>query len=433
MDYDNAVKQLYARGFGVRADLARITALTELLDHPERNYPSIHVSGTNGKSSVTRMIAAILGGHGIATGAYTSPHLQSPRERFLIAAPTLEQISKNDFSSTHEYLLPFAEIVENDRGETVTYFEMTTAMAFEWMAAKTVGAGVFEVGMGGEWDATNLIQAEVAILTHIDVDHRKFLGETPVANAREKVGIIKKGATVVTAEQDPGVLEVIGTKVAEQGAALLMPGKHFDLWADSPAVGGRLVTISGTQARYQDLFLPLHGSHQAANLVLAVAAAEAFLGRALDEKTLSDSISRITSPGRLEVVHRGPLVVLDGAHNPDAARNLGNALRESFGDLPITFVVSIFEDKDWEGFLLPLLPFADRMIFTRHTSDRKTEDPESLAGFANTAGVEATIAPTLREALDAAIPLTPEEEMIVVTGSLHAVGEARDHLLGPLD
>lgn len=437
LTYPDAVKVLEARGFGIRAELGRIEALAELLDHPERTYPTVHIAGTNGKSSTARMIAAVLAAHGLKTGVYTSPHLQSPRERFALVGPSdgelaSDLMSPEGFAGALGYLLPFVEMVEAQRGETVTYFELTTAMAFEWMAQEAVAAGVYECGLGGSWDATNVIESEVAVLTHIAVDHERFLGSTSVENAREKVGIVGPGAEVVSANQDPDVLAVIEAKVREAGASLLLSGREFHVRSDAPAVGGRVVVVEGRRDFYAELFLPLYGAHQARNLALAIAACEAFLDRPLEGEALSAGLALLTSPGRMEVVRREPLVVLDGAHNPDAAAVLGSALEETFGERRRTFVVAIFQDKDVDGILERLLPYADRVIFTRIGGERPSADPERLAASAATRGLEVEVAPSLPEAVDRAISLSLADEVVVVTGSLHGVGEIRGHLLGPL-
>lgn len=426
MDYAGALRALEAvgaeAGFGVRPDLSRIRALAELLGNPQDSFDSIQVAGTNGKSSTTRMIAAILGAHGLHTGFYTSPHLQSPRERFGLsglgpAGPVSEMISKEAFAQTFDYLSLFVEKLENETGKSVTYFETTTAMAFTWMADVPVAAGVFEAGMGGAWDATNLVSGSVAVLTHIGVDHAEFLGATPLANATEKVGIIKPGAAVISAEQDRDVVELMNRTA---GARVKYLGRNFEIVSDEPALGGRFASVRGLFANYEDLILPLFGSHQSRNLALAIAACEAFLGRALNGSALTEALGIITSPGRMEILGRRPLVVIDGAHNPGGAAALAEALGQSFPRTKLTLVAGISEGKDSEGILKHLLPLADRVIFTRAAHPRSA-DPSSLP----TLGHEVEIIEPALLALEAARSEASEGDMILVAGSLFLAGEAR--------
>lgn len=433
--YTEAVANLDARGFGIKADLGRIGAISEMLDDPQLTYPTIHVAGTNGKSTTTRMIGSILAAHGIRSGIYTSPHLQTVLERFVTVALVVadlvtSQIGQDEFAAVFSYLLPFVQSVESVRDEQVTYFEFLTAMAFEWMSDDAVGAGVFETGLGGRWDATNLIQSSVSVLTHIDVDHRRLLGATPVENAREKAGIIEAGSTVVSAVQNDDVGGVIQDACGFHGARLVLMGRDVHLVDDQQAVGGRVVGVAGIYATYGGLMVPLLGSHQARNAALAVVACEAFIGHALDPDAISKGLDSVRSPGRLEVVGRDPLVVLDGAHNPDGAAAIASALRENFGARPTTMVISILADKDQEGILQHLLPLAQRIILTRSSSSR-AEDPHHLATVVEHPQV--VVIESLGEAIDTAKSTASENELILVTGSLLAVGEARDHLLGPAD
>jgi dihydrofolate synthase/folylpolyglutamate synthase len=437
LSYEDAVKFIEARGFGIRPDLGRIEALVSLLDHPERSYPTIHLAGTNGKSSTARMIGAILAAHGIKAGVYTSPHLQSIRERFLLAGSdehgriASDYISPEQFAAAVTYLAPFIETVEEDRGETVTYFELTTALAFEWMAEAAVGAGIYEAGMGGSWDATNVLQSDVAVLTDIAVDHVNFLGSTPVQNAREKVGIIKSGSLVISARQEPEVDSLLSETVREQGATITFLGKDFDVLKDQLALGGRVATVKGINASYEQLFIPLLGAHQTTNAAVAVAACELFLGKELDGERLQLGMATVQSPGRMEVVRRQPLVVLDGAHNPAAARALGSALVETFGRPRATFILAIFRDKDIRGILDPLLPLAGRLMFTSIGHERSAE-AEELAEVATGKSFSAETFRSMPEAVDEALRSSGHDDLVVITGSLHAAGAARDYLVAPV-
>lgn len=452
--YAQAREGLEARGFGIKPGLERMKDLVELLDNPQLTYPTIHIAGTNGKTSIARMTGAILGAHGLKTGVYTSPHLQSIRERFALygiaepapdqdeqgeyesreleekATPSLagDMISQREFGALLEYLSPFVGLVEANRGESVTYFELTTLAAFEWMSEKTVAVGVFEAGLGGRWDATNLIESSVAVLGEIGVDHSQFLGDTPLANAEEKAGIIKKGAHVISAQQSEEVAALIKARAAAQQAKLAVLGEDFSITSDAPAVGGRFLSIETQLGLYEDLILPLYGAHQSRNLALAIAAAEAFLDEPLDEDSLRAAIATLVIPGRLEIVSRRPLVILDGAHNLSGAAALASAVTEAFGDKPVSMVVSIFEDKDAAGVLKHLAPLAERIIFTRSTSPRAA-DPKELA---NLRSPQAEVIEPLSQAIDAATEGSSSEGIVLVTGSLFAVGEARDYLIDPI-
>jgi dihydrofolate synthase/folylpolyglutamate synthase len=379
----------------------------------------------------------------LTAGVYTSPHLQSIRERYLLTGPVtepaedaailLEAIPPDEFAGLVQYLVPFVELVERQTGEQVTYFEFTTVLAFEWMATHSVKAGIYEAGMGGSWDATNVVPSGVAVLTHVAVDHAAMLGPTPLDNAREKVGIIKPGASVVSAVQAPDVADLVAAAAAEAGATLVLMDRDFRLRVDELALRGRLITVEGPAGGvYEEVFLPLLGHHQALNATLALAACEELLGRPLDAGAVEAGLASVTSPGRMEVVAREPVVVLDGAHNPEAAGVLGQALQETFGRRERTFVVSIFEDKDIEGMLAALLPSATRTIFTRNSNPRAA-DPGRLAEVATRLGFESEIVEPLAEAIEAGRRAAGEHGIVVVTGSLSTGGEARTLLKGPVE
>jgi dihydrofolate synthase/folylpolyglutamate synthase len=443
LSYREARAAIEGRGQGIHPGLARVEALTELLDHPERTYPTVQLAGTNAKSTTARMTGAILAAHGLTSGVYTSPHLQSIRERFLLGGDggdgggrvAVGMIDPEEFAALVQYLLPFVDLVESRLGERVTYFELTTAMAFEWMADRSVAAGVYEAGLGGAWDATNVVRGDVSVLTRIGVDHIDLLGATPLDNAREKVGIVKPGARCVSAAQQGDVADLVARTAREVGATLAVQDVDFRLAADEPAIGGRLITVDGPSGhRYEDLFVPLFGAPMAANATLAIAACEELLGRELNEEALAAGLRAVESPGRMEVVGREPVILLDGAHNPQAAAVLGPALAATFGGRPKVFVVSVFADKDVEGVLAGFAPFASRMVFWQASSPRSAP-VEALEAAAGRAGVPAGTTGTagsLAEAIEMAKELAGAEGMLVVTGSLFAVGEARSLLVGPV-
>jgi dihydrofolate synthase/folylpolyglutamate synthase len=403
-------------------DLDRIRALVDLLDHPERTYPSIHVTGTNGKTTTARLIEWILCAHGLATGVYTSPHLHAVTERLALCD---QDVTEEEFAETYAHLAPYLREVDarDLGGERVTYFETLTALAFLWFADKPVDAAVFEVGMGGEWDATNVIDAKVAAFCSIDLDHPE-LGSTVEEVAGEKAGIIKPEATVVVQDPDTAALPVIEARAEQAGATLLARDRDFRV-DRRPAVGGQQVAVAAVHGVYGDLVLPILGGHQALNAATAIVAAEAFLGSALDQEALREALAGATSPGRLEVVARHPLVVLDGAHNPDAARALTEALPEAFVWSRLHLVIGVLESKDVAGILEALAP----RVATAHAaanSHPKSRSAADMAAACRAAGMaEVQEHPSIPAALEAARADAAEEDLILVTGSLYTVADAR--------
>jgi dihydrofolate synthase/folylpolyglutamate synthase len=422
-------------------DLGRITDLAGLLGDPQLAYPSIHVTGTNGKTSVTRMVATLLAAAGVSAGTYTSPHLQSVRERFTVAG---RWIGQRAFGETYAAVAPLAGLVDEARfhdgrgDERVTYFEMLTAMAYWWFADKPVDVGVFEVGMGGRWDATNLVRGDVAVLTPVDVDHRE-LGDHPVAVAEEKAGIIKAGSVVVSAAQDDDVLAVIRRHAAERGAEVRVAGDHHDLLDRRFAVGGQSLRLRVGARVVVDILLPVFGRHQADNAVLALAAVAALLGGSFDrvgDDVIRQGFAAVTAPGRLEVVRRSPAVVLDGAHNPHGARSAAAAVGDSFDFRNLMLVVACLADKDLHGILSAYRDLVDHVVVTTVASPRAAD----VAAMASTAqrvwagtGVVVETAADVAEGLDLALGIAGPGDGILVTGSLYTVGAARDRYLPVTD
>jgi dihydrofolate synthase / folylpolyglutamate synthase len=403
-------------------DLDRIRGLVDLLDHPERTYPSVHVTGTNGKTTTARLISRILCAHGLAAGVYTSPHLHEVTERLALCD---EEITEEEFAETYAHLQPYLREVDARElgGERVTYFETLTALSFLWFADKPVDAGVFEVGMGGEWDATNVIEAKVAVFCSIDLDHPE-LGSTVEQVAREKAGIIKPGSTVVVQDPDERALPVIEARAEEAGATVVVRDEDFRV-DRKLAVGGQQVDVAGVEGVYRDLLLPIHGPHQALICATAVLAAESFLGAALNEDVLREALAGVTTPGRLEVVSRHPLVVLDGAHNPDAARSLAETLPEAFVWRRLHLVIGVLETKDVAGILEPLAPRVTR-AYAAANSNPKALPSERMAEACREAGIADVEAyPSIDAALEAARAGVEEEDLILVTGSLYTVADAR--------
>jgi dihydrofolate synthase/folylpolyglutamate synthase len=439
MEYRDAVAALYARMPARMApSLERITRLAELLDHPERTAPAVHLTGTNGKTTTARMVASLLAAFGVGAGLYTSPHLQDVRERIALAT---RPISAEEFAETWAYLEPYLAEVDRVSDQPVTFYEALTTLAFTWFAELPVEAQVVEVGMGGTWDATNLVHGEVAVVNRVDLDHPE-LGDTPAAVATEKAGIIKQGATVVSQEQATDVLAVIEERAARQEARLLVAGRDFGVERRRQAIGGQVLDLRTPTGVVPDVLVPLHGRHQADNAAGALVAVQAFLGahgpwgpgtdapgRNLDPDTVRAGFAAVTSPGRLEVVSRQPLVLLDGAHNPAGARALAAALLEEFVVDRRTLVVACLADKDIRGILEALAPATGRLVVTTNRSPRAAP-AERLRKEAEAVGLHAEVAPDVASAVHRAVDGAAETEAVVVTGSLYTVGEARDLLMG---
>ena len=443
MEYRDAVADLYARlPARMGPSMERIASLAELLDHPERTAPAVHLTGTNGKTTTARMVAALLAAFGVGAGVYTSPHLQDVRERVALAT---RPISTEEFAETWAYLEPFLAEVDRTSDQPVTFYEALTALAFTWFAEVPVDAQVVEVGMGGTWDATNLVHGDVAVINRISLDHPE-LGDTPAAVAAEKAGIIKPGATVVSQAQDDDVLAVIQERAAQQDARLLLEGVNFGVERRRQAIGGQVLDLRTPAGTISDVLVPLHGRHQADNAAGALVAVQAFLGahegpwgpgtdapaaerRDLDAETIRAGFASVTSPGRLEVVSRKPLVLLDGAHNPAGARALAAALLEEFVVDRRTMVVACLADKDLRGILEGLAPATGRLLVTTNRSPRAAP-AEQLRKEAEALGLAAEVAPDVPTAVRRAVDSAGETEAVVVTGSLSTVGEARDLLMG---
>ena len=421
MNFAEALAELEARGEGrMVPDLDRIRAIAELLNHPERTYPSLHITGTNGKGTTARLITRILCAHGLAAGMYTSPHLSSVVERFALCG---EEMSEREFAETYEHLLPYLQTVDSQGEDRVTYFEALTVLAFLWFADKPVDAGVFEVGMGGEWDATNIVDSKVAVFCPIDLDHKE-LGTTVEEVANEKAGIIKPGSTVVIQDPNPATVAVVQARARELECPVLVRGRDFEIAEPIAAVGGQQIGVKTLKAEYSEFFLPLFGWHQAENTATAIVASEAFLGSELNADALRDALSGVTSPGRLEVVARHPLIVLDGAHNPHASSALSEALPDAFVWKRLHLVVASLETKDVAGILAPLAARTS-VAYACANSNPKSLGPTRMAALCESAGMKVETHQTVSEALDVAESNAEEDDLILVTGSLYTVADAR--------
>jgi dihydrofolate synthase/folylpolyglutamate synthase len=403
----------------------------ELLGDPQRAYPIIHITGTNGKTSTSRIAESILRAYGLRTGLLTSPHLVRFNERIMIDG---EPISDESLVRNWEDVEPYLAIVDSelvDAGEApLTFFEALTALAYASFADAPVDVAVIEVGMGGEWDSTNVADGQVAVFTPISLDHTKALGDTVAAIARTKSGIIKPAADVVTSLQPAEALaELVKASELTESTFAAQP-EAFDVAKTAVAVGGQLVSIRGRAATYNELFLPLYGDHQAQNAAVAVAAVETFLGRGtqpLNAELLEEGFATVTSPGRLQLIGIEPSVLVDAAHNPAGAQTLAAALRSYFGFEEIVFVFGTLVDKDAAGILEALAPVASRFHVTRSHSDRAMNE-ETLADLVlATTGSESTfVFAELRDALEAAREWAQDgsSRAVVVTGSITLVGEA---------
>ncbi|MGH3341574.1 MAG: bifunctional folylpolyglutamate synthase/dihydrofolate synthase [Carbonactinosporaceae bacterium] len=417
--------------------LGRIAALVDLLGGPQRAYPVVHISGTNGKTSVARMIDTLLRGFGLRTGRFTSPHLASVTERISIDG---EAVTPERFVEIYRDVAPYVEMVDRrGEGPAMSFFEVLTGMAFAAFADAPVDAAVLEVGMGGSWDATNVADAAVAVMTPVAVDHAHYLGDSPATIAEEKAGIVKEGTLAVFAQQPVEVAEVLLRRSVEVGATVAREGLEFGVLARTVGVGGQALTLQGLGGVYDEVLLPLHGAYQAHNAACALAAVEALLGRQrehLDLDTVRRAFEQVSSPGRLEVVRRGPAVLLDSAHNPAGAAATAAAIEEAFRFTRLVGVVGVPADKDAAGILEALEPVLSDLVVTQSSSGRALPAHE-LAAVAEEvfSPGRVEVQPRLDDALDAAVRLAEDEgELgggVLVTGSIITVGDARRLLGGP--
>ena len=430
------------RGRGVEWDidptLDRMSALMDIMGSPQRAYPVIHLTGTNGKSSTARMVESLLRARGLRTGLYTSPELSSMRERIQIDG---EPLSEERFVAAYSDVLPYVQMVDGDQPARLSFFETLTAMAYAAFADAPVDVAIVEVGMGGRWDATNVADGAVAVVTPIALDHTRYLGATAEEIAEEKAGIIKPGSIAVVAQQRVPVAEVLMRHAAEAGAVVAREGLEFGVLHREVAVGGQLVNIQGLHGAYEDIFLPLFGPHQASNAACAVAAVEAFAAPASGMEALVDidlvrqGLGQVASPGRLEVVRRSPTVLVDAAHNPAGIAATVEAVQEAFTFTRLVGLVAAMADKDVAGILEPLEPLVSELVVTRNSSPRSMP-PEELAELA--AGIfgqeRVHVAARMDDAVDQAVALAEEEDDmggagVLATGSVVTAADVRT-LLG---
>lgn len=403
----------------------------ELLGDPQRSAPVIHITGTNGKTSTSRMIEAILRAAGLKTGLLTSPHLVRVNERIVIdGIPVSNEALVRNWRDIAPYLaIVDAELVA-DGEEALSYFEALTVLGFAIFADAPVDVMVLEVGMGGEWDSTNVADGQVAVFTPIALDHQARLGNTVAEIARTKGGIIKPAATVVTAMQTMDAMDELTEAAAHDEATMVVEMRDFALESTTVAVGGQVITVRGRAARYEEMFLPLYGDYQGQNAAVAIAAVESFLGGgtvALSADIVAEGLAEATSPGRLQLIGVEPTVLVDAAHNPHGARALAGAMAEYFDFTEIAVVIAVLGDKDAHGVFAELAPIASRFYVTRSQSERATPVDE-LAAVAHTVAPEESVLQVddLEEAVGAAREWAAgaPSRAVLITGSITLVGEA---------
>jgi dihydrofolate synthase/folylpolyglutamate synthase len=447
-----AEREIFARRpeHAIQPSLDRITALTQLLGDPQRAYPVIHLTGTNGKTSTARMTETLLRARGLRTGLFTSPHLMSVRERICVDG---EPLSAERFADAYAEIKPYLTIVDESHPTQLSFFEVLTAMAFAVFADAPVDVAVIEVGVGGTWDCTNVADGAVAVITPISLDHERYLGQSVRSIAGEKSGIIKPGAVAVLAQQPVDAAEVLLRRAAEVGATVAREGLEFGVSARELAVGGQLLSIQGLNGAYDNLFLPLFGAHQATNAACALAAVEAFAGApatqgpegtgdpspaaALDDDLVRSAFAMMSSPGRMEVLRRSPTTIVDAAHNPAGMAATVAALAEAFAFDDLIAIVSISEDKDVPGILDALEPAASHLVVTSNSSPRSA-DAAKLGEMATAVfGPDrVSVVPRLDDAIETGVALadeadarngdgTPGAALVLIAGSVVTAGEAR--------
>jgi dihydrofolate synthase/folylpolyglutamate synthase len=424
----------------IEPSLDRIRRLVELLGDPQKAYPVVHLTGTNGKTSTARMIDTLLREAGLRTGRFTSPHLESVRERITLDG---EPISEERFAEAYAEIAPYLDVVDAEQEHPLTFFEVMTGMAYAVFADAPVDVAVIEVGLGGSWDSTNVADGTVSVITPIAVDHAHILGADPVTIAGEKAGIIKTGGTTVMAQQSLEVFEVLLRRAAEVGSQVAREGIEFGVVSRTLAVGGQVVSIKGLGGEYDELYLPLHGEYQAHNAATAVAAVEALLGAGPESdgrvttELLQAGFANVTSPGRMEVVRQSPTVIVDAAHNPHGAEATAATVSEAFQFEPLIGVLGCMKDKDVYGVLEAYEPIMETVVCTRNSFVERSMPAEELGELAaEVFGEERVLVrPHLIDAIDDAIRLAEENAValgsggVLITGSVITAGEARTLLV----
>jgi dihydrofolate synthase/folylpolyglutamate synthase len=424
VDYDEALKWLSdhisleadtsARAAGRRLEgTARLAAL---LGDPQRAYPAIHITGTNGKGSVARIVTRLLMAMGLSVGTYTSPDLEGVNERM---AWNAEPIGDTELAEAFDAV----RLVEPLLDGPPTHFEILTTAAFRWFADVAVDVAVVEVGLGGRWDSTNIVDGAVAAVTNVELDHAEVIGPLRTDIATEKAGIVKGGATLVLGETDPALVPIFRATPAAQ---IWLRGEEFGCDSNDIAVGGRVLDIHTPGARYEGVFLPLHGDYQGDNAAVALAAAEAFFAAPLDPDVVAEGFAAVRNPGRMEVMGRHPLVILDGAHNPAGAAASARTVASEFGAATgRILVVGLNKGRDPAEMLAALDAGRARLVLACPPPSPRAVPPDEVAAAARAMGVDAATLPSPAAALDRALEVAEPDELVLVTGSLYVVGAAR--------
>ena len=436
MEHASLVAELTSRWpeHRVGPGLSRIAALMDLLGNPERATPVIQVAGTNGKGSTCIMIDALLRSAGLRTGRFASPHLSDARERICIDG---QPLSEARFAEAWQEVEPFVRMVDEQQldGIAMTFFEVITGMAYAAFADTPVDVAVVEVGLGGRWDATSVADPQVAVVTPVGADHTHILGDSLEKIAAERAGIIKPGATVVLSGQEPAAARVLLAQAVEAGDVVRAEGPDFGVLERRPAVGGQVIRIESAGGPLGDLFLPLHGAHMARNAALAVAAVEAFLGgQPLAPEIIEEGFASVVAPARLELARTSPAIVIDTAHNPQAAQATIDACQEAFAFQPLIGVVAMMADKDTSGVLEIFASAMDQVVVTRAQGTPRALPAEELARAAEDFWPAGKVhqAPAMPDALELATLLADAAGPgtgVLVAGSLIAAGQARDLLV----
>ena len=414
----------------IEPSLDRISALVDALGSPQLSFPTIHIGGTNGKTSTSRMVDALFTEVEYRTGRFTSPHLESFLERISIKG---SPISPAEMIATYNDVALYLDLIDSRSQFPISYFEALTAMAFVAFAEHPVDIGIIEVGMGGDWDATNVLQSAVSVLVPIGLDHTEYLGESIEEIALTKSGIIKPESHVVLAAQEPEVARILLEKVVAKAAIPYREGIEFALIRRDIAVGGQLISVKGIHGDYTDIYLPLHGAHQAANATIAIASVEAFVGVKLDEELVRSAVANVSSPGRLEILHRDPTVIVDAAHNPHGAMALAQTISTEFDFESVFCVLGILGEKDARGVLKALEPVVDRLVVTQSDSPRALPVDDLYDLALEIFGTERTfkerdLATAITYAMEQATLINQVSEgvsAVVVTGSVVTAGSAR--------
>ncbi len=414
----------------IEPSLDRILALCDALGSPQLSYPTIHIAGTNGKTTTSRMIDALFRELDYRTGRFTSPHLESFLERISINGLP---ITPEGMIATYNDIALYLDLIDNRQPHPISFFEAMTALAFVAFAEFPVDVGVIEAGMGGEWDATNVVQSQVSVITPIGLDHQEYLGNTLEEIALTKSGIIKPESHVVLAAQQPEVATVLMARVIERAAMPYREGIEFSVAKRDLAVGGQLVSINGIHGFYEDIFIPLYGVHQSINAAVALAAVEAFVGLKLGDGVVRQAFANVDSPGRLEILYRDPTVIVDAAHNPHGAHALATTLQHEFDFESIFGVLAILGDKDVVGVLKELEPVIDRLVVTRSTSDRALSVDKLYDLAVEIFGVdrvykEADLRTAITYAMEQCTLINQVSDgvsAVVITGSVVTAGETR--------